>query len=250
MLGTAFDVATDAVNSVDPALLLPTGRRDPNVNLLDPAYGTGTFLIAATSLAAERAAQEYGPAAAAAEVTAFAQRAHAFELLVGPYTVRFAFDLENEFPHVPFPADSDVFVAAARLGSRVRELETFAAAPERDFCFARLDGNPAATLAVPTRSRAFRPEGTAGRIALADDWSFVISGVSETAWSFSVSGYPILHRWLRARNGQRVDAALQREILDVVARIEELLHRFHEADPLLEQAVRMSLGRKQLTGGG
>ncbi len=140
MLGTAFDVATDAVNSVDPALLLPTERRDPllylyedflrvfdpeavkrygvyytppdvvtlmvaeverllrsrlqtnglldpNVNVLDPACGTGTFLIAATSLAAERAAQEYGPAAAAAEVTAFAQRAHAFELLVGPYTV-------------------------------------------------------------------------------------------------------------------------------------------------------------------
>ncbi len=83
-----------------------------------------------------------------------------------------------------------------------------------------------------------------------DDWSFVISGVSETAWSFSVSGYPILHRWLRARNGQRVDAALQREILDVVARIEELLHLFREADPLLEQAVRMSISRKQLTGGG
>ena len=166
------------------------------------------------------------------------------------YTVRFAYDLENDFPHVPFPVDKDVFAAAASLGSRIRELETFAAAQERDFCFARLDGNPASTLAVPTRSRAFRPDGTAGRIALADDWSFVLSGVSDAAWNFSVSGYPVLHRWLRARNGQRVDAALQREILDVVARIEELLHLFREADPLLEQAVQMSLGRKQLTGGG
>ncbi len=166
------------------------------------------------------------------------------------YTVRFAYDLENDFPHVPFPVDKDVFAAAASLGSRIRELETFAAAQERDFCFARLDGNPASTLAVPTRSRAFRPDGTAGRIALADDWSFVLSGVSDAAWNFSVSGYPVLHRWLRARNGQRVDAALQREILDVVARIEELLHRFREADPLLEQAIRTSLSRKQLTGGG
>ena len=85
---------------------------------------------------------------------------------------------------------------------------------------------------------------------MAEDWSFVISGVSDAAWSFSVSGYPILHRWLRARNGQRVDAALQRGILDLVARVEELLHRFREADPLLEQAVEMSLSRKQLTGGG
>ncbi len=140
VLGTAFDVATDAVNSVDPALLRPTKGRDPllylyedflrvfdpeavkrygvyytppdvvrlmvaeverllrrrfrtnglldeKVNLLDPACGTGTFLIAATSLAAERATRDYGPAAAAAEVAAFAQRAHAFELLAGPYTV-------------------------------------------------------------------------------------------------------------------------------------------------------------------
>ncbi len=103
---------------------------------------------------------------------------------------------------------------------------------------------------MPTRSRAFRPDGTVGRIALADDWSFVISGVSDAAWNFSVSGYPVLHRWLRARNGQRVDAALQREILDVVARIEELPHLFREADPLLKQAIRTSLSRKQLTGGG
>ncbi len=170
------------------------------------------------------------------------------------YSVRFAFDLENEFPHVPFPADSDVFAAAARLGNRIRELETFASAPAKDFCWARLDGDPASTLAVPTRTRAFRrdqgPDEEAGRIVLAEDRSFVISGVSDAAWKFSVSGYPVLHRWLRARNGQRVDAALQRGILDLVARVEELLHRFREADHLLEQAVEMSLSRYQLTGGG
>ena len=64
------------------------GLLDPNVNLLDPACGTGTFLIAATSLVADRATEEYGPRSdRKPEVTSFAQRAHAFELLVGPYTV-------------------------------------------------------------------------------------------------------------------------------------------------------------------
>ena len=140
MLGAAFDVTVDAVNSVDPALLAPRDERDPvlylyedflrvfdpeavrkygvyytppeivhlivsevdralcerfstdglldtNVNLLDPACGTGTFLIAAASKAAERAEETYGPGAVAAELTAFAQRMHGFELLVGPYTV-------------------------------------------------------------------------------------------------------------------------------------------------------------------
>ena len=169
------------------------------------------------------------------------------------YTVRFAHDLENEFPHVPFPSDKAVFTAAASLGSRIRELETFQSAPARDFVGARLDGAPSPTLAVPIRSRAFRrdegPDDTAGRVALVEDRSFVISGVSRAAWNFSVSGYPVLHRWLRARNGQPIDAALQRAVLDVVARIEELLHRFREADPLLEQAIDMSLRRSQLIGG-
>ncbi len=169
------------------------------------------------------------------------------------YTVRFAHDLENEFPHVPFPSDKSVFTAAASLGSRIRELETFRSAPARDFFGARLDGSPSPTLAVPIRGRAFRrdegPGDTAGRVALVEDRSFVISGVSRAAWNFSVSGYPVLHRWLRARNGQPIDAALQRAVLDVVARIEELLHRFREADPLLEQAIDMSLRRSQLIGG-
>lgn len=170
------------------------------------------------------------------------------------YTVRFAYDLENEFPHVPFPADKDVFLDAAKLGKRIRELETFASDPAKDFRWARLDGEPASLLAVPTRSQAFRAgQGTveaAGRVALVEDRSLVISDVSEAAWNFSVSGYPVLHRWLRARNGQQVDAALQREILDVTARIEELLHRFSEADPLLERAILQALSKDQLAGEG
>lgn len=170
------------------------------------------------------------------------------------YTVRFAYDLENVFPHVPFPADKGVFVAAAKLGSRLRKLETFTSAPAEKFRWARLEGRPASTLAVPARSRAFSTDQgageSAGRIALVEDRSFVISGVSEAAWNFNVSGYPVLHRWLKARTGQRVDASLQREILDIVARVEELLHRFREADNLLELAVEMSLSTSQLSGEG
>ena len=166
------------------------------------------------------------------------------------YTTRFAFDLDSDLPHIPFPSNEELFLAAARLGGRIRELETFASAPAQEFTFARLDGSAAPTLQVPTRSRAFRPAEAGGQIALAADWSFFISAVSETAWNFEVSGYPVLHHWLRARNGETVDALLQREILDVVGRIEELLHLFDEAVPLLERAISMSLSKDVLNGGG
>jgi len=136
MLGAAFDVALDAVNSVDTDLLAPRNGRDPvlylyedflrvfdpeavrkygvyytppelvqfivaeidralqeglgidgltsqNVNLLDPACGTGTFLIAGANAVAATVAENFGQGAVAAEVSAFAQRMHGFELLVG-----------------------------------------------------------------------------------------------------------------------------------------------------------------------
>jgi predicted helicase len=78
------------VAEIDRALqrgLAADGLVDPNVNLLDPACGTGTFLIAGVSAVAATVAAKYGEGAVGAEVSAFAQRMHGFELLVGPYTV-------------------------------------------------------------------------------------------------------------------------------------------------------------------
>ena len=63
------------------------GLMDGEVELLDPACGTGTFLIAAANFVARAAEARYGPGAVAAEVSDFARRMHGFELLVGPYTV-------------------------------------------------------------------------------------------------------------------------------------------------------------------
>ena len=63
------------------------GLLDPNVLLLDPACGTGTFLIAAANLVAQAAREAMGDGAVAGEIAALANRLHGFELLVGPYTV-------------------------------------------------------------------------------------------------------------------------------------------------------------------
>jgi hypothetical protein len=163
------------------------------------------------------------------------------------YTTRFAHDLEDNFPHVPFPADPELFRQAARIGARLRALQTFAVPPAEEFRQARLVGHASGPfLDVPTPQRAFAGDGEAGYVALLPDQSLRITNVSERVWQFSVSGYQVLYRWLRARNGDEITAVLQRNILDVVGRIDESLHLFDDADRVLAEAVEASLTRAQI----
>lgn len=55
------------------------------------------------------------------------------------YTRRFAEDLEDTFPHVPFPADRAVFVRAVAVGREIRAIETFARKPAAPQGLAKLE---------------------------------------------------------------------------------------------------------------
>ncbi|GGG40566.1 hypothetical protein GCM10010964_30220 [Caldovatus sediminis] len=164
------------------------------------------------------------------------------------YTRRFAWDLEEAFAHIPFPAEADAFAEAARLGAAIREVETFARAPGTAFRSARLLGRASGvTLAVPPIARAFLDAGDGtGFVPLQEDQSLRLARLPERVWAFAVSGYRVLPRWLAARQGEALDAALQRAILDVAWRIEELLHLFDAADAVLARALERPLTRAAL----
>lgn len=55
----------------------------------------------------------------------------------------------------------------------------------------------------------------------------------------------MLYRWLDARTEPPLHAALQRGILDMAWRIEELLHWFDAADPVLASAIARPLTRQE-----
>ena len=166
-------------------------------------------------------------------------------LLSAPaYSRRFAWDLEESFAQLPLPSDPALFARAARIGAEIAALESFARAPAERFQSAKLQGRAsAAVLAVP-KSQAFRSAGGgAGSLALLADRSLCLDGLPEAVWTFAVSGYEVLPRFLAAREGEALDAALQRAILDVAWRIEALLYWFAEADSLLEAALAAPLTR-------
>ncbi len=63
------------------------GYAEEGVVLLDPAAGTGTYVLAALQHGIDRAADIYGPGMGATAASRMAANIHAFEILVGPYAV-------------------------------------------------------------------------------------------------------------------------------------------------------------------
>ncbi len=86
---TPIEVVRYIVGALDRALrdnLHTQGLRDPRVTILDPATGTGTFLLGiAERVWAQEA--EAGEGMAALALQNLARRMFGFELLVGPYAV-------------------------------------------------------------------------------------------------------------------------------------------------------------------
>ena len=60
---------------------------DDDVVVLDPAAGTGTYPLAVLDHADEAVRDRLGPGAVAGKLRSLAERLHAFEILVGPYSV-------------------------------------------------------------------------------------------------------------------------------------------------------------------
>jgi hypothetical protein len=154
------------------------------------------------------------------------------------YTLRFAEDLEDVFPHVPFPSDHALFVAAVELGREIRAVETFARPPGRNFltrALARVETEPRDTLDVSdwNEGELFLCAGRTGRV----------SGLPKEIWDFSVSGYRLVSRWLDARKGLAADHALITQMRDLVGRIAELIDLFNRADSLLAQVLPSTLTR-------
>ena len=88
---TPTEVVRAQVRLVDDLLTgplrRPLGFADPEVTTLDPAAGTGTYLLGIVEHALARVAERYGAGAVANYATQLAANLHGFERLVGAYAV-------------------------------------------------------------------------------------------------------------------------------------------------------------------
>ena len=91
--------------------------------LYDRRPGHGPYNLLAELIAA--LGEAYGAPVTAAQVF----DAMLALLSAANYTSRFAEDLEDTFPHVPFPSDPAVFAGAAALDAAIARWKTFARKP-------------------------------------------------------------------------------------------------------------------------
>jgi hypothetical protein len=88
---TPVEVVHAQVRLIDELLVnrlgKPLGFADPGVVTLDPAVGTGTYLLGVIEHALNRVEAEQGKGAVAGQATALAASLYGFELMVGPYAV-------------------------------------------------------------------------------------------------------------------------------------------------------------------
>ena len=88
---TPVEVVRAQVRLVDDLLVhrlnKPLGFADPGVVTLDPAAGTGTYLLGVVEHALGRVHARQGAGAVAGQATELANNLYGFELMVGPYAV-------------------------------------------------------------------------------------------------------------------------------------------------------------------
>ncbi len=157
------------------------------------------------------------------------------------YTLRYAEDLEDVFPHIPFPSDYALFLEAVEVGREIRAVETFGRSPGAAFLTAR-----AARIETEATGTLDASGWSEGELFLCANRTGRVSGISAEVWAFEVSGYRLLFRWLDARKGLPVDHALITGMRDVVGRIAELIDLFARADHFLERALPATLSREAL----
>ncbi|MGC8968873.1 MAG: type ISP restriction/modification enzyme [Thermus sp.] len=91
----------------------PLGLAEEGVTVMDPAVGTGTFLLAVLDRALANAEARYGPGVRRQYATKLADRLYALEVMVGPYAVaqlRLSRAIEAEGGRLP-PGGLHVYLA-------------------------------------------------------------------------------------------------------------------------------------------
>ena len=128
---TPIEVVHAQVRLIDDLLVNRLGMTDgfasPGVVTLDPATGTGTYLLSVIDHTLRRIASEQGAGAVAGQATLLAQNTCGFEIMVGPYAVadlRISGALRAEGANLP-PDGAQIYLTDTLESPNVQPIQGF-----------------------------------------------------------------------------------------------------------------------------
>ena len=159
---------------------------------------------------------------------------YVYAILQAPsYTRRFHEELQQSFPRVPFPKERRLFDNNAERGESLVSLHCFERRAARGENPSRLEGEDAAIGDAEHDSEE-------RRVKLGGD--VTLTEVTTDMWTYEVSGYRVLPRWLEARKGLTLAPEEIRELLAVTFALRKTI----ELGPRLDEALERILERPQL----
>lgn len=152
--------------------------------------------------------------------------AYVYAVLFAPaYQRRFSEGLAQSLPRVPFTGVPSLFEEGVALGHKLVQLHSLFLPPGGEH---KISG---------ALGPIVRPSWAESSVRIGEEAWLV--PVSEEAWTFSVSGYRVLERWLRRREGidLSTDPDLLEELLQVVDVVERTVRLIPQLDDLLDRVL-------------
>jgi predicted helicase len=116
------------------------------------------------------------------------------------YRETFAEFLKIDFPHIPYPANPEVFKHVSEKGEALRRLHLMEPAAIGDAPYPFLTEEGADPQEANNEVTAAHPKLRDGRVYINKRQYF--DGVPQVAWDFYIGGYQPAQKWLKDRKGR------------------------------------------------
>lgn len=136
--------------------------------------------------------------------------------------------LKIDFPRVPYPEDQDTFWKLVKLGGEIRQIHLLESATVEQYITQYpIAGDNLVSRKMSKNSPGYVPNnGTHGKVYINDEQYF--DNVPLVAWEFYVGGYQPAQKWLKDRNGRKLE-------WEDIAHYQKIIVALSETDRIMKE---------------
>jgi predicted helicase len=135
------------------------------------------------------------------------------------YRGRYADFLKNDFPHIPFTKEYNIFKQLVEIGKKLVNLHLMKKKLDSTVRFEVQGSNSVKFIKYQNN-----------KVYINTKQNF--DGISERAWSFYLGGYQVLDKWLKSRKGRELTNGEIEQFIQVVEIINQTLNLMQAIDKI------------------